>query len=155
MLHHRTRSILAVAAPLFVAGALVVATPERAAGQGSVGFGITIQQGWGRQLPPPPPLRGMRYQPRNDRYYQVAYRNGYTDGYEKGIEDGRRWRSFDPNRHRRYRNADHYYDRRYGPRFEYESAYRDGFISGYQIGYQETGRYRGYSRGNDPRRRPY
>jgi hypothetical protein len=133
---------------------LVLALPASASAQVSVGIGLVVGQGQARRLSPPP-ARGSWRQPGYDRYDQVAYGNGYTDGYEKGIEDGSRWRSFDPDRHRRYRNADHYYSRRYGPRFEYQRAYRDGFLAGYQVGYREAGRYRGYSRDKDPRRRPY
>jgi hypothetical protein len=153
MLHHRAGFIVPRAL-LLGACVFAIALPATAGAQVSVGVGVAIGQGQARRLPPPP-ARGSWNQPGGGRYDQLAYGNGYTDGYEKGLEDGRRWRTFDPNRHRRYRNADHYYNRHYGPRFEYQRAYRDGFLAGYQMGYREVGRYRGYSRGSDPRRRPY
>jgi hypothetical protein len=154
MLQHRTRAILAVVAPLVAACALVLATPERAAAQVSLGFGVVIGYDQGRRIPPPPST-GAWYGSRDNRQYQFAYSNGYTDGYEKGRDDGRDWRAFDPMRHRRYREADHKYNRRLGPRVEYERAYRDGFRAGYEASYREAQAYRGYPRGRDPRWQPY
>jgi hypothetical protein len=148
MLHHRAGFIV-----LLAACGVVLALPATAGAQVSVGVGVVIGQGPARRLPLPP-ARGAWNRPGGEPYYQLAYGNGYADGYEKGIEDGRRWRSFDPNRHRRYRDADHRYNRRYGPRVEYQRAYRDGFLAGYQMGYREAGWYRGYSRDRDPRRQP-
>jgi hypothetical protein len=148
MLLHRTGFIV-----LLTACGVLLALPATAGAQVSVGVGVVIGQGQARRLPPAP-AHGAWNRPGGGQYHQFAYGNGYTDGYEKGIEDGRHWRTFDPERHRRYRNADHRYDRRYGPRFEYQRAYRDGFLAGYQMGYREAGRYRGYSRDWDPRRRP-
>src|SRR5512139_2192685 len=75
-----------------------------------------------------------------------AYRNGYQDGVEKGLEDTRKHRSYDPPRHRRYRNGDHNYERWYGPKEYYESVYRDGFRAGYDQAYRQGVRY-----GYDPR----
>lgn len=149
MLQHHTRTTLAIVAPLLMAGALVLAAPQRAAGQVSVGFSVVIgQDQWGRI--PPPPSAGAWRRPRDSRQYQFAYRSGYADGCEKGRDDGRDRRTFDPMRHRRYRSADHNYDRRYGPRVEYERAYRDGFWTGYAAGYREAQDYRRYPRGRNP-----
>jgi hypothetical protein len=154
MLHSRA-PFIAPLALLLAACTFVLALPAAAGAQGAFGLGVTIAQGQGRPLPTAPLPPAVRYQGARNRYFQLAYGNGYTDGHEKGIEDGRHWRSFDPERHRRYRDADHRYDRRYGPRVEYQRAYRDGFLAGYRMGYREAGRYRGYSRDWDPRRRPY
>jgi hypothetical protein len=44
-------------------------------------------------------------------------------------------------RARRYRSADHDYDRRYGSRDEYAREYRANFERGYREGY-ERARYR-------------
>ncbi len=148
MLLHRTGFIV-LRTLLLGASVFVLALPATAAAQVSVG--VTIGQGPARRLPPP--ARGVLNRPGGGQVYQLAYSNGYADGHEKGIEDGRHWRSFDPDRHSRYRNADHRYNRRYGPRFEYQRAYRDGFLAGYQVAYRDTSRYRGYSRDWDPRRR--
>jgi flagellar biosynthesis/type III secretory pathway protein FliH len=80
---------------------------------------------------------------RSDDY---AFHNGYVDGYEKGVEDARKHRSYDVQRHRRYRNGDRNYERWYGPREFYENVYRDGFRVGYDQAYREGARY-----GYDPR----
>lgn len=69
--------------------------------------------------------------------YGPAFSNGYEDGYDKGRDDGRDRDRFDPNRHSRYRSADHGYERRYGSKDVYRNVYRDGFRDGYQAGYRE------------------
>jgi flagellar biosynthesis/type III secretory pathway protein FliH len=74
-------------------------------------------------------------------YYSPALNNGLRDGHEKGVEDARKNRSFDPRRHSWYRSGDRHYERRYGPREQYEDTYRRGFQEGYERGYRE-GRYR-------------
>jgi hypothetical protein len=153
MLRHHTRTTLAALAPVLAAAPLLLATPSTAAGQTSWGVGVVVGNDQGR--PSRPTVWGGMYWGRNNRGFQFAYTTGYTDGYEKGIEDARKWRSFDPARHRRYRSADHRYSRRYGPRVEYERAYRDGFRAGYRAGYQEARSYRGYPRGRGPVWRPY
>ena len=58
--------------------------------------------------PPPPPPRAA--------YVSVATQNGYRDGIDAGRSDARHGERFDPIRAKRYREGDHYYDRRYGPR---------------------------------------
>ncbi len=96
------------------------------------------------------PYDGNGYQGRNWGYRDgrsdrrgrdLAFENGFSDGYEKGIDDGHDRRSFDPTRHKWYRNADRHYESRYGSRARYENLYRDGFRSGYQAGYSDGGRY--------------
>jgi hypothetical protein len=154
MRRHRTRTLAGVVAPFIAAGALVLATPERAVAQVSFGFGVVIGHDQERRVPPQPST-GAWYRYRDNRQDQFAYSNGYADGYGKGRDDGRDWRTFDPMRHRYYRSADHRYDRHLGPRFEYERAYRDGFWSGYSAGFREAQEYRGNPRGRNPRRWPY
>ena len=70
-----------------------------------------------------------------------AFQNGLNDGYEKGAEDSRKRRTFDPLRHQWYRSGDHEYDRRFGPKQQYEDTYREAFKRGYERGYREGRRY--------------
>ena len=58
--------------------------------------------------------------------YSPAYSNGTNDGYEKGREDARDRDSYDPLRHKWYREGDHDYKSQYGPRQQYENVYRAG-----------------------------
>ncbi len=158
MLHQHARVALLLAA-IGAAVGLVLADPQPAAAEVSVGFGVVIGGGQGPRIPPGPPQRGSWYRPGRNDLFEYASRNGYVDGYEKGLEDGRARRIFDLLRHRRYRSADHDYDRRFGPRLAYQNAYRGGFRAGYEAGYREAvQRYRGnYGRhGRDGSwRRPY
>ena len=73
--------------------------------------------------------------------YSPAFDNGARDGYEKGLEDARRHRSFDPLRHKWYRDAERHYRGEYGRREQYRDIYRRGFQQGYERGYHES-RYR-------------
>ena len=73
--------------------------------------------------------------------YSPALDVGGRDGYEKGLEDSRKNRSFDPVRHKWYRDAERDYRREYGSRDQYRDVYRRGFQQGYERGYRE-GRYR-------------
>ena len=83
------------------------------------------------------PQGGTGY-PRNGGYaYSPAFANGTNDGYEKGREDARDRDSYDPNRHKWYREGDHDYKSSYGPRSQYENVYRQGFTEGYDRGYRE------------------
>src|SRR3954453_9535970 len=66
---------------------------------------------------------------------------GYRDGVEAGRDDARHRERFDPVRARRYRSADHEYDRRYGSRDEYAREYRANFERGYRQGYDRGRRY--------------
>jgi hypothetical protein len=68
-------------------------------------------------------------------YVSLAERNGYRDGVEEGRNDARHRGRFDPVRAKRYREGDHDYDRRYGPREEYKREYRAAFERGYRDGY--------------------
>lgn len=79
---------------------------------------------------------------RNGGYaYAPAFESGARDGYEKGVEDARKNRSFDPVRHKWYRDAERHYRGEYGSRDQYRDIYRRGFQQGYERGYRE-GRYR-------------
>ena len=73
--------------------------------------------------------------------YSPAFDNGARDGYEKGVEDARKNRSFDPVRHKWYRDAERHYRGEYGSRDQYRDVYRRGFQQGYDRGFRE-GRYR-------------
>lgn len=70
-------------------------------------------------------------------YGNVATQTGFRDGYEQGLEDARDGDRHDPVRARRYRSADHDYDRRYGDRERWKIDYRQGFLAGYERGYRE------------------
>jgi flagellar biosynthesis/type III secretory pathway protein FliH len=70
--------------------------------------------------------------------YSPALENGARDGYEKGIEDARKNRSFDPVRHKWYRDAERHYRGEYGSRERYRDVYRRGFQQGYERGYREA-----------------
>ena len=61
--------------------------------------------------------------------------NGYRDGLQAGRDDARRGDRFEPARANRYREGDHDYDRRYGPRDDYKREYRSAFEQGYREGY--------------------
>ena len=83
------------------------------------------------------PQGGYGY-PRNGGYgYSPAFTNGTNDGYEKGREDAKDRDSYDPNRHKWFREGDHDYKSSYGPRSQYENVYRQGFREGYERGYRE------------------
>jgi hypothetical protein len=89
---------------------------------------------------PPPWLNGRdgyRLGPQVD----LSYENGFLDGYDAGLDDGADRRQFNPIGERRYRSADHRYDRRYGPKELYRNRYRDAFRQGYQAGYDDGRRY--------------
>jgi hypothetical protein len=70
-------------------------------------------------------------------YQSPAAQNGYRDGLEAGRNDAREGERFDPIRPKRYREGDHDYDNRYGPRDEYRRDYRAAFQQGYEQGYRE------------------
>jgi hypothetical protein len=71
----------------------------------------------------------------------LAIENGYLDGYEAGLDDGADRDRYNPIDERRFRNADHGYDRRYGPRELYRNRYREAFQQGYRAGYDDGRRY--------------
>ena len=98
--------------------------------QGS--YGYPGQGGYGY------PGQGGYGAPGQGRYgYSPAYSNGTNDGYEKGREDARDRDSYDPLRHKWYREGDHDFKSQYGPRQQYENVYREGFKEGYERGYRE------------------
>ena len=98
-------------------------------GQG--GYGYPGQGGYGY------PGQGGYGYPGQGGYYSPAFANGTNDGYEKGREDARDRDSYDPLRHKWYREGDHDYKSSYGPRQQYENVYRQGFKEGYDRGYRE------------------
>ncbi len=95
------------------------------------GYGYPGQGGYGY------PGQGGYGYPGQGGYYSPAFANGTNDGYEKGREDARDRDSYDPLRHKWYREGDHDYKSSYGPRQQYENVYRQGFKEGYDRGYRE------------------
>ena len=80
----------------------------------------------------------------NGNYGYGGYRNGnsnnqqqlnigYQQGLNTGADDGRRNKSYSPERSRYYQNAS-------------TQAFREGFIRGYDAGYRQTARNRSYRR---------
>ena len=69
-----------------------------------------------------------------------AYDNGYREGLEQGRNDARRNRSFSPDRHGEFRDADDGYHRGDGDREWYRRAYRQGFQSGYRESFDRIAR---------------
>ena len=97
----------------------------------------TYPQGGYPQVGYPQGQGGYGY-PRNGGYADSpAFANGTNDGYEKGREDAKDRDSYDPNRHKWFREGDHDYKSSYGPRSQYENVYRQGFQEGYDRGYRE------------------
>lgn len=76
---------------------------------------------------------------RNDGYYggnnNYEFNNGYQQGLNTGSDDGRRNKSYSPERSRYYQRAS-------------TQAYREGFIRGYDAGYRQYARNRNYRRSN-------
>lgn len=60
---------------------------------------------------------------------------GYQDGLEKGVNDARQNKSFKPERHDSYKDADHGYDRSYGDKESYKQEYRAAWMTGYREGF--------------------
>jgi hypothetical protein len=86
---------------------------------------------------------------------RIAYDQGYEDGYHEGRKDGHRRDRYGYWDEGRYRDGDHGYKGRYGPRWEYRNVYRRGFEEGYRRGYRSfhvryddryDDRYRRYDR---------
>jgi hypothetical protein len=69
-------------------------------------------------------------------YRSWAAQVGYRDGFEQGRDDRHDGDRYDPISSKRYRSADHEYDRRYGPKDDYRREYRAAFQQGYQAGYR-------------------
>jgi hypothetical protein len=79
--------------------------------------------------------------PRGERRLEsIAARNGFRDGLDAGRHDARDGNRFDPSRTKHYREGDHDYDRRYGPRDDYRREYRAAFEQGYREGYETARR---------------
>lgn len=74
------------------------------------------------------------------RALRTAFDVGARDGYEKGLEDVRDRDRHDPRRHKWYREGDHNYESRFGPREQFKNEYRQGFLNGYDRAYR-NGRY--------------
>lgn len=66
-----------------------------------------------------------------------AAQNGYRDGLAQGRDDAHDRDRYDPVRASRYREGDHDYNSRYGPREDYKRQYRAAFEQGYEQGYRE------------------
>ena len=77
-----------------------------------------------------------------------AYDNGYREGLEEGRNDARRNRSFSPERHDEFRDADDGYRRSDGDIYYYRQNYRQGFQAGYRESFdriaRSNGAYGGY-----------
>jgi hypothetical protein len=94
--------------------------------------------------------RGGVYRNNIDRR---AYDNGYREGVHQGENDVRRGRTYSPNSHSEYRNADDGYRRGEGDRQFYQNSYRQGFDAGYSESYNRyaaNSRYPGNYPGNYP-----
>src|ERR1700748_1535254 len=106
------------ASMLLLAAGVALAAPACAARVYDTGYAR------GGYYPPPPPPRAA--------YVSVAAQNGYPDGLHAGREDARHRKRSDPVRAKRYRDGDHDYARRYGPRDDYKREYRSAFERGYR-----------------------
>lgn len=86
-------------------------------------------------------LGGPRYGHGDGRYaYNRGQERGYHEGLKAGDNDARHDRHFAPQRHGRYRDGDHGYKGRFGPRGAYANGYRDGFERGYRQAFGRWGR---------------
>ena len=104
---------------LLVAG-VAVATPACAAQ--TYGYGYPTRGVYGRDIE------------------RRAYDYGYREGLEQGNNDARRNRSFSPDSHSEFRNADDGYSRNDGDRSFYRQNYRQGFQVGYRESYDRMAR---------------
>jgi len=73
--------------------------------------------------------------------FDPAWHYGFDDGYEAGVKDARDRNRFNPTSERRYRSANHGYERQFGPEDRYKDVYRDGFRDGYDQGYRQNDAY--------------
>jgi hypothetical protein len=74
---------------------------------------------------------------RGDRAYgSWAASIGYRDGLDVGRADANDRETFNPQRSKRYKQADHDYDNRYGSKDLYRQEYRSAFVQGYEDGYR-------------------
>lgn len=88
-------------------------------------------RGWGYDDP---------WSPYNMRYRQYVFDNGekavnqgYKDGFKTGKDDGKKSKSYDPQR------SHYYHDSGFG---NFAEVYRSGFSRGYQEGYRVGGNSR-------------
>jgi hypothetical protein len=98
-----------------------------------------IARSYGRAVVTPPAVvvpQGPAVVVPRERFVSPAAQNGYRDGLDAGRHDARDGNRFNPERDKRYREGDHDYDRRYGPRDDYKREYRDAFRQGYDEGYR-------------------
>ena len=78
------------------------------------------------------------YDRRSDRY-DPAVDNGYRDGMNIGQQDARKGKSYRPQKHDEYEDADRGYTRSYGDKNFYKNQYRQAFQNGYSDGYYRRG----------------
>ncbi len=72
------------------------------------------------------------YSRRGNGYFDVAFETGYQDGLEAARNDWRKHKSYRPEKHDRYEDADRGYHESYGPKNLYKQRYRQGFLRGYE-----------------------
>jgi hypothetical protein len=89
---------------------------------------------------PYPPAAVYPVPPGASRYGSPASQVGYRDGVEVGRNDARGREPYNPRRSPQFRSGDHDYDRRHGPREEYQQQYRAAFERGYRDGYRQADR---------------
>ncbi len=74
-------------------------------------------------------------------YGRFAYDNGFRDGMDEGRKDIRDHKAFEFWKRDRFNDADHGYDRKFGPKDAYKADYRVGFRAGYEQGYHDGERF--------------
>lgn len=137
--------------PWLLAASLVALAPSTVGAQGRA---VPRDQYPGRPYPSYPyPGDSGRWGGYGYGYQTPGFDNGFSDGYREGLDDARDRDPYEPERDKRYRKADHGYDKRYGPKEYYKRDYRDGYRRGYDRGYREASRYGRY--GPYDRRTPY
>ena len=72
---------------------------------------------------------------RNRGYSDAAFDSGFRDGMSSGLKDLRQGKSYQPQRHDAYEDADRGYNRSYGDKSLYKQQYREGFLRGYHNGF--------------------
>lgn len=75
------------------------------------------------------------YRERSWEYQEVAADVGYRDGVNAGLKDFREHHSFRPQEHDAWKEADHGYDKAFGPKDEFKRAYRVAYERGYRDGF--------------------
>jgi hypothetical protein len=83
---------------------------------------------------------GYRDYDRRDDRYNPALDNGYRDGVNVGQQDARKGKSYRPQKHDEYEDANRGYNRSYGDKDVYKSQYRQAFRNGYSDGFYGRGR---------------